>query len=73
METKEEKQQRIQKATDKINQILKEEYCFMEPVICLVGKQIISEVKVYAKALPQKVTPAETPKVEEKPEGGIKP
>ena len=53
METKEEKQLRINRTMDKIQKILNEENCELEPFVLIISGQLVKkEINVIAKDLP---------------------
>ena len=56
----EEQDIRAKRCTDRINLILEEEQCFMEPIITFIGdKKIDPQIKVFARKLPPTITPAQ--------------
>ena len=71
METKEDKQLRINRAMDKIQKILNEENCELEPFVLIVSGQMIKkEIVVIAKDLQNVNPPADLNQVP-LAEGGI--
>jgi len=71
MESKEERQKRVQRTMERIQLILNEEQCDLEPFVLIASGQLMKkEINVVAKDLRNVNTPENLEQLPANPEGG---